>query len=65
MKVKVQILDSRSFAPYGEVLGPQTSKPAISEPVIDFWPGVSDIKPSYRCSTDALAGNKTAKAFCQ
>ncbi len=44
MKVKVQMLDSRSFAPYGDVIGPQDSKPAISEPVIKFWPGVSDIE---------------------
>ncbi len=44
MKVKVQMLDSVSFAPYGDVIGPQSSKPAISEPVIEFWPGVSDIR---------------------
>jgi len=44
MKVKVQMLNSKSFAPYGDVIGPQTGKPAISEPVIDFWPGISDIK---------------------
>ena len=46
MKVKVQMLNSASFAPYGEVLGPQEGKPSISEPVIDFWPGVSSIEPS-------------------
>ena len=44
MNVKVQMLDSKSFAPYGDVIGPQSRKPAISAPVIEFWPGVSDIK---------------------
>jgi ureidoglycolate hydrolase len=44
MKVKVQMLDSNSFAPYGDVIGPQSGKPAISEPVIEFWPGISDIE---------------------
>jgi ureidoglycolate hydrolase len=44
MKVKVQMLDSKSFSPYGDVIGSQDSKPAIAEPMIKFWPGVSDIK---------------------
>jgi ureidoglycolate lyase len=44
MQVKVQMLNSNSFAPYGEVLEPQECSPAIAEPLIDFWPGVSNIE---------------------
>ncbi len=46
MKVKIEMLESKSFEPYGDVIGPQKSKPAIAADIIDFWPGISDIKPS-------------------
>ncbi len=42
-EIKAIELNQDDFEPYGEVIGPQKTKPAISEPVIDFWPGVSDL----------------------
>ena len=43
MIVKVQRLDKDSFAPFGEIIGRPDSKPEISNPELDVWPGITDI----------------------
>jgi ureidoglycolate hydrolase len=46
IEIKVNMLEEKTFGPYGDILGPQTGKPDIAEDIIDFWPGVSDTDTS-------------------
>ena len=38
------MLNNKSFAPYGTIIGPQDSKPSVSNSKLDFWLGTDEIK---------------------
>jgi ureidoglycolate lyase len=44
MKIKVERLSQKDFQPFGEVIGEPGVKPEISNPEVDVWPGISDVK---------------------
>lgn len=45
MKIKVEKLTAKSFEPFGEIIGePEGVKPEITNPIVDVWPGVSNVK---------------------
>jgi len=44
IEVKVKSLSSKSFAPYGTIIGSKESKPTFSNSELDLWFGIDDIK---------------------
>lgn len=44
MELKVNQLDKKAFAPYGEIVGPQKVKPCLENDDFAFYPEISDIE---------------------
>jgi ureidoglycolate hydrolase len=44
IELKVERLDKKNFAPYGEIIGPQKAKADLENDDIAFYPGISHIE---------------------